>query len=244
MPVAYGGGYSAWGYSPLGYNPYEKNALNYINRLYANPSWMAPYNQSQMYLQSVLSGAYSPQAKQYQNAVIQPLQQQAGKSYDRASKNLASNFANYGNYFSGSHGIAQGELASNYTNQLNQAIAQLLYSQFQQDTQNRNAAASQLEALANSRSGLENNLLQNLLAGGSLITGREQYNNQQLQSAIDKAYQDWVRARQEMLLPYAMFNQMVTAPIGEALVKQPSNPWSSLFESIGQGLGLLPLFLL
>ncbi len=244
MPAMYGGGYSAWGYRPLGYNPYEQNALNYINRLYSNPSWVTPYNQSQMYLQSVLSGAYSPQGQQYQNAVIQPLQQQAGKAYERASKNLASNFANYGNYFSGRHGVAQGELASNYTNQLNQAISQLLYNQFQQDTQNRTAAASQMGSMATNRAGLENNLLQNLLAGGNLITGREQYNTQQLQDAITKAYQDWTRARQEAFLPYAMFNQMLTAPIGEALIRQPSNPWSTLLGGIGQMIGTLPLFLL
>ena len=233
---AQGPGLEAFGYrGDIGFNPMENAAFGYMQQLFQNPSWANAMGQAQNFWLGAMNGAYGPQSQAYQQAVLDPTYAMAQKAYTEASKNLANNFAQYGNYFSGKQGVAQGRLASDFANQMAQTAANANLQAWNQDLAMRQMAGQMLPQTAMNQNSMEMNMLNQMLNTGNYMTQRQMYNNATYADFVNRAYQDWLRARNEMMLPYqAMIGGLNTRAF-EPLVQQ-DNSWAQAFSSIGMML--------
>lgn len=215
------GGLAKWGYAgPLGTNDYEQEYLKYIADLYNNQDALKALAPAQGYYDKALSGGFGPESDAYLQAVLDPMRASEMQNYDALSKALAGRYSSFGGYYGGRSGIAQGRLASDTANNMAQQEANLRYQAYMDNINRMSGAATGLQGLSGEMSGLQNNYLSNLLGGGNLLTGREQYNTQEYQNAILKEYQDWVRARQEQLLPYSIAQSLLGTNAQENVVTQ------------------------
>jgi len=223
-----------WGYQgPLGLNDFEQEGLNYIADIFANKSAMGELDPASEFYKSLLGGDFGAESDSYLQAVLDPMRASSMQTYDELSKALAGRFSNVGAYYGGKAGVAQGRLASDTQNNMAQNEANLRYQRYTDDLNSRLSGASGLRGIASDRAGLENNYLTQLLGGGNLITGREQYNTQEYQGAIDKAYQDWVRARAEQLMPYQMGLNLAGMGATENIVTQDPGILGTLLGVVG-----------
>ena len=55
--------------------------------------------------------------------------------------------------------------------------------------------------------------------------------------ASERAYQDWVRARQETMMPFNMISPLLGAQTTQPLITQSQSPWGGIASAIGPALG-------
>jgi hypothetical protein len=230
-----------FGYTgPIGINPYEQKYLNMANRYSAGGGPLQTMMPAQSYLGDVLGGAYSPMGAKFSSDVYQATKAGSMQNLQEMQKNMANRFANYGGYFSGPHAIAQGKMAANVGTNLDQILANLNLAGFNQDQLNRLAAAGQTQSMAGTQQNIVSDMLNNIMGGGQLLTQRELTNRAEIQNAQQRAYEDWVRARGESMMPFnAAMGLLNLQPI-ENFAQQPqASPWGGLLGGIGQGIGSL-----
>jgi hypothetical protein len=223
-----------WGYQgPLGLNDYEQEGLNYIADIFANKSAMGELDPASEFYKSLVGGDYGAESESYLQGVLDPMRASAMQTYDEMSKALAGRFSNVGAYYGGKSGVAQGRLASDTQRNMSEQEGRLRYQRYTDDLNSRLSGASGLQGISGQRAGLENNYLSQLLGGGNLITGREQYNTQEYQGAIEKAYQDWVRARQEQLMPFQIGQNLLGTSGVENIVTQDPGILATILGAAG-----------
>lgn len=229
-----------WGYTgDIPINSVEQEAIDFVNNLYGTQGPQNTLTAAQDYYNRVLSGEFGPEGQKYLAGVIDPMRSAATQNYNDMAKALATKFSDIGGFYGGRAGVAQGRLAAESANNLDSQIAQLLYSQFNQNQGNMGNAAAGLGNLANIQSGLSGDMLNYLLSTGNLITGREALNKSQYQQALQNAYNDWVRARQEQLMPFAWAQNLTGQQATTPVVTTQQSPWGALLGVLGQGVGAL-----
>lgn len=237
-PASQGASLSSWGYNgPLGMNDYEQQYLNEIARVTGDQSALQALDPAKDYYNKMLSGAYGAEGDSYLQGVLDPMRASAMQNYDELSKALASRYSQVGGYYGGRAGIAQGRLASDTANNMAQQEANLRYQRYADNLGQMGGAASGLMGLSGQMAGLQNNYLGQLAGGGDLLTGRQQYNDQQYQDAIMKSYADWTRARQEQLLPLQMSLGLLNTNAQDNIVTQTPGLLASILGPLGGAAG-------
>jgi hypothetical protein len=230
-----------FGYTgPIPINPYEQSALDYIGQMYLDQQPLQTLAPAESFYNFALAGGLSPTGAMFRNAVYNAIANQAFRDLRRAQKMLASRFSNLGGYFGGRHALAQALLADEVLSNLQKTLADINLAGWNQNVASMFQGAGGLTGLATTKQGLQNQILQNLLTGGSLLTQREALNRAEYQNALQRAYEDWLRARQEEMVPF----QMALALMGMNPIEniaQPPQPsaWSYLLGGLGSGLGNL-----
>jgi hypothetical protein len=227
-----------WGYTgEIPINNVEQQAIDFVNNMYATQGPLETMGGAQDYYNKVLGGEFGPEGQAYLQSVLDPMRSSAMKNYDEMSKNLATRFSNVGAYYGGKSGVAQGRLASDSANNMAQQEANLRYQAFSDDMTRRGGAASGLVGLGQAQSGVSGDMLNYLLSTGGMITGRDQTNRAEYQNALQRSYQDWVRARSEKLMPFQMASSLVGQQAVEPIVTQTQSPWGALLQTGGNVLG-------
>lgn len=228
-----------FGYTgPMDINPYEQAALDFSGAAAQGGGPLNTMAPAQSFYGDVLSGMYDPQGQAFRQAVYDPTKTEALGLLQGAQKNMADKFSGRGGYFSGNHALAQSDLAGKTNTSLAQLLGNLNLEGYNQGMSNKMGAAGQLPGMATSQQGIVSDILNNLHKSGSLVTGREAQNRAEYQSAEGRAYDDWLRARNEQL---NMFNTglglLGQNPI-ENLVQQPQpSAWGQFLGGLGGGLG-------
>lgn len=221
-------------------NPYEKQALDYITKMSGGAplETMAP---AQSFLSSLVGGEFAPQGQAFREAVYQPVEERALTNLEKAQKMLGEKFAHRGGFFGGKHAIAQGEMGAQVLNPLSELLANLNLAGFQGDIASRTGAATGLESMGRTQQAIGGDILSQIMGGGQLLTSREALNRAEEQAAQQRAYQDWLRAREENMLPFQMAMATMGVQPFENIIKPPvQSPWSSLLGGIGTGIGQIP----
>jgi hypothetical protein len=131
-------------------------------------------------------------------------------------------------------------MAANVGTNLDQILANLNLAGFNQDQLNRLAAAGQTQTMAGQQQNIVSEMLNNMAGAGGLVTGRELTNIGQLQTAQDKAYQDWLRARNESMAPFNTAMGLLNLQPIENFASQPqASPWGQLGSSLINAGGTL-----
>ena len=221
-------------------NPYEKLALDYITKM-SEGAPLETLTPAQNFLSSLVGGEFAPQGQAFREAVYQPVEERALTNLERASKGLGERFAHRGGFFGGKHAIAQGEMGERVLSSLSEVLANLNLGGFQGDIANRMGAATGLESMGRTQQAIGGDILSQIMGGGELLTGREGLNRAEEQQAMQRAYQDWIRARQENMMPFNLISTLLGAQPFENIVQQPQqSPWGELLGGIGQGIGQIP----
>lgn len=229
-----------WGYTgELPINNQEQQAIDFANNIYSTGGGLGTLGPAQDYYNRVLNGEFGPEGQAYLEAVLNPMKSSAMTNYNELSKALATHFSDVGAYYGGRGGIAQGKLAAQTANDMAQQEANLRYQAYMDNMGRMSGAAGGLQNLGSVQGGLSDQIMNYLLGTGSMITGRSQYNTQQYQAASDKAYQDWARARSELLAPFGWANQLATADTTAPVVTQQSSILSDLLGMVGNVGGLV-----
>jgi hypothetical protein len=228
-----------WGYTGnIPINNVEQQAIDFVNNLYGNQGALSTTTNAQNYYNDVLAGKFGPESAAYLQQVLDPMRASSMKTYEDLRKGLATKFSDIGAYYGGRSGVAQGRLAAQSANDIAQNEANLRYQNFT-DNQGRMAgAAGGLLNTAGVQSGLQGDMLNYLLSTGNLITGRDVTNRAQYQQALQNSYNDWLRARQENLMPFSwgqnLTGQQATTPV---VTSQPGLNWGDLLQAGGQIAG-------
>ena len=230
-----------FGYTgPMGINPYEQSALDFITQMSQGGGPLATMQPGQNFYNQVLSGAFAPQGDAFRSSVYDATKAGALQNLNDAQKMLAGNFANKGGYFGGAHSLAQAQLAQRSLNPLNEILANLNLSGYNQDLANRFQAGSGLESMTGTQQNTISSMLNNMMTGGNLLTGREGQNRAEYQNANQRAYQDWLRARQEGMTPFNMAMSLLDKQQNQPIVTQQSqSPWGGLLAGLGSMAGNL-----
>jgi hypothetical protein len=229
---------SMWGYTgEIPINNLEQQAIDFVNQMYGSGGALETLGPAQDYYNAVLRGDFGPESQAYVSALLDPMRARMTQDYNDASKSMATRFSDVGGYFGGRHGVGQARLASENNMNMANMEAELRYKSFMDDMANRSGAASGLTGLASTQSGLSGDMLNYLLSTGGMVTGRDALNRSEYQNALGRSYQDWVRARQELLMPFSMAGGLYGTNAVENIVT-PS-PWGALLGGIGQAGGLL-----
>lgn len=224
-----------WGYTgEIPINAMEQQAINFINELYATQGPLATMTPAQDYYGRVLAGEYGPESEAFVQALMDPMRSQMEEDYARAQKGLAGQFSDVGAYFGGRHGVAQGELAGEHLRNMADVEAQLRYSNFLNNMGLMSGAAGGLVGLAGQQGVESQNMLNALLSGGGMITGRDMLNRAEYQNALGRSYQDWLRARNEMLMPFQMSQNLLGQQATMPIAYQTQSPWGALLGGVGQ----------
>lgn len=228
-----------FGYTgPIGVNPYEQMGLNFIQEMYGGRAPFQTMAPAQQYLTELTQGAYAPTGQKFQEEVYGATKTKAMDLLGEMQKGLAEKFTHRGGFFGGTHAMAQSDLARGVGQDLNEILANLNLSGYQSDIANRTAAASGLTTLGGTQQGVANQILQNIMGGGEMLTSREMVNRSEYQNALERAYNDWIRARQEELMPFqlasSLLGQQAITPI--ASQNQPFS-WGNLLGGLAQGAG-------
>jgi len=227
-----------FGYTgPIGFNPYELTALDFIDEMYTDRPG-DKFGAAEDFYNQVLSGAFGPEGQKYLDEVLGATETRAFSQLDKQSERLADRFANIGGYFGGKHGEGQGILAEDVLNTLNEITAGMNLGAFNQDIANRFGAGAGLESLGRTEGALNESILSSLAAGGNMVTGREMTNRSEYQSAMERAYADWLRARQESFLPFNYTLSLLGMQPFQNIAQQPQpSPWGGLLGGLGGILG-------
>jgi len=215
-------------------NPMEDLYLNAIKQLYTQqPTGLQTIQPANQFYQDVLGGSVAPTGQPFRSAVYNATKAGAMQNYDTMRRNLATRFSERGGYFGGGHSIAQAKLAGETSNALNQVLAGLNLEGFNQDVAARQAAAGGLAGLGTTQQGISSQILQDILGGGNLITGRDILNRQQLQEAQGRAYDDWLRAREESMYPFSAASQLLGYQAFQPMAqqRQPSQ-WGQVMAAL------------
>jgi hypothetical protein len=227
-----------WGYTgEIPINNIEQQAIDFVNNLYGTQGPLTTMGGAQDYYNKVLGGEFGPEGQAYLKSVLDPMRSRMTSDYNDASKSMATRFGESGGFFGGRHGIAQGRLASDTTNNMAQQEANLRYQAFADDMTRRGGAASGLVGLGQAQSGISGDMLNYLLQTGGMITGRDAMNRSEYQNALQRSYQDWVRARSEKLMPFSMASSLIGQPAVQPVVTQTPSPWGAFLGGIGSAAG-------
>jgi hypothetical protein len=227
-----------WGYTgPVGINDYEQQALDFINEIYGTQGPLATMMPGQDYYNKVLNGDFGAEGNTYLQNVLDPMRASAMRDYEEMSKGLANRFSQFGGYYGGKSGIAQGRLASDTANNMAQQEANLRYQAYVDDLTRRGGAAEGLRGLGTTQSAISGDILNQLMTGGNMLTQREFTNRAEYQNALQRSYQDWLRARQEQLMPFSMAGSLLGTQATMPVVTQTQSPWGALLGAGGAFLG-------
>lgn len=229
---------ATWGYTgEIPINNLEQQAIDFVNQMYGSGGALETLGPAQDYYNAVLRGDFGPESQAYVSALIDPMRARMTSDFGESQKALATRFSDIGGYFGGRHGIAQGRLAAE--NDMNMAgmEANLRHKAFMDDLANRAGAASGLTGLASTQSGLSGDMLNYLLSTGGMITGRDALNRSEYQNALGRSYQDWLRARQELLMPFSMAGGLTGTNAFENITTVSPSPWGALLGGIGNAIG-------
>jgi hypothetical protein len=228
-----------WGYTGnIPVNNVEQQAVDFVNNLYGTQGPLATLTPAQNYYESVLRGDYGPEGQKYLADVINPMKTTAMQNYADLSKSLATRFSDIGGYYGGRSGIAQGKLAAQTSNDLNQQIANLMYNRFGENQAQMGNAAGALTGLGQVQGGLSGDMLNYLLSTGTMLTNRDMTNRAQYQDALQRSYNDWIRSRSELLGEYNNPALLGTQGIQNVVTTQQS-PWSAILQSVIGGAAKL-----
>lgn len=173
--------------------------------------------------------------------VLGGLVNQAGTNYQKAANQLGAE-ATAAKAFGGSrHGVAQGQMAADIQNNLNQQVGNLAYqgyndamSRAASDQQMRMAAANQLAGQSNLGFGMGQTINQNLAQQGAMQQALQQM-------AMDKASQQYAGYQQS---PYTAL-QAATSAIGATPYPQTTtssqNQNYGLMDYLGAGASIYSL---
>lgn len=222
----------------LGINPYETQALDYITKMAEARQPLQTTMPAESFYREALAGEYSPLGDLFRKGVYETTEAGAMETLEKLQKGMSERFAHRGGYFGGEHAISQAELARGTGTDLNQILANLMLSGYGEDIATKMGAARGIESLAGTQRLLEKGPLEDIMAGGQMLTGRELLNRELYQQATDRAYQDWLRAQQERMVPYNLISTLLGVPATQPMVTQPqASPWAGLLGGIGTGLG-------
>jgi len=285
FPPEWAGTLEKFGYTdPMGMNAWEQEALKFIEEIYGTKlplETMAPaadiYGRiirgefapdisgatepAGEFYKSLLAGEYGPEGEAYRRDVYESTKTGAMQSLEDMQQQMAESFAQRGGYFGGHHAMAQSMLGERVGTSLNEILANLNLTGYQQNLANmltagagmtdigalglgatgqdisaRMGAAGGLTGLAGQQQGVTDAILGNLLTGGQMISQREMVNRSELQNAMQRAYQDWNRARSETMMPFQMGMGLLGFQPQQPIVQQPQeSPWGQLLGGIGTG---------
>lgn len=222
-------------------NPYEQSALDFINQLYGTQAPLETLAPAQQFYNELLGGQYGPESEKYLQDVYGATKTQAMDLLGEMQKDLAEQFSQQRGYFSGKHGIAQSNLARGFGQDLNTLLANMKQEAFQGNLANMLSGATGLESLGGTQMNIANSILGNLLTGGEMITSREMLNRSEWQNALQRAYEDWNRARQENLMPFSAGLSLLGFNPYQPVSEYSSSPWGDLMGA-GSTLGAAALF--
>ena len=220
----------------MGFNPLEMNAMQLLSELFSDRGDVAP--EGAEFYKNVLGGGFGPEGEKYKTDVLGATRTSMMEELGKQQEGLADRFANVGGYFGGKHGAGQGELARGFLQDLTGVTAGLNYDMFNKDIGNRFGAATGQQQLGTTQAGVDTNLYNLLQSGGGMVTGREATNRAEYQNAMQRAYQDWIRGRQENMMPFQLGLSLLGLQPFENIVQQPNpSPWGNLLGGLGQGAG-------
>lgn len=223
-----------WGYTgEIPINNIEQQAIDFVNNLYGTQGPLSTMGGAQDYYQKVLAGDYGPEGQAYLQSVLDPMRASETQNYNDKAKALATKFSQYGGYFGGKHGVAQGRLASESANNMAQNEANLRYQGFTDNMNRMGGAAQGLQSLGQAQSGVSGDMLNYLLSTGGMVTGRDALNRSEYQAALQRSYNDWLRARQEQLMPFSMASSLIGQQATQPIVTQTQSPWGAALGALG-----------
>jgi hypothetical protein len=224
-----------WGYTgEIPINNLEQQAIDFVNNMYGSGGSLGTINNAQSYYDQVLQGKYGPEGQAYLQQVLDPMRTSQMRDYGEMSKALATKFSDIGGFYGGRAGIAQGRLASDTANNMAQNEANLRYQGFNDNMNRMGGAASGQVGLAQAQSEMSGDMLNYLLTTGGMVTGRDALNRSQYQQAMQNSYNDWMRARQENLLPFSWGQSLVGQQAVQPVVTQTPSAWGQALGSFGQ----------
>lgn len=222
----------------IGLNPYEKMALEFVGQMSQGGGPLATMVPGQGFYGDVLSGAYGPEGEAYRQKVYEATKAGALQNLGDLQKKTADTFANMGGYFGGEHALQQALLQERSANDLATTLANLNLEGYGQNMQNMMGAAGALPGMAGTQQNIVSDILNNMMTGGNMITQRELLNRGEYQNAEERAYQDWLRARQESMMPFNLALSLLGLQPFQNVVQQPSSSgWGSLLGGLGSGVG-------
>lgn len=228
-----------WGYTgEIPINNLEQQAIDFVNQMYGAGGELETTGPAQDYYNAVLRGEFGPESQAYVEALIDPMRARMTSDYNDASKALATRFSDIGGFYGGRSGVAQGRLAALTNQNMADEEARLRYQAFADNMNRMSGAAGGLESLAKTRSGLSGDMLNYLLSAGNVITGRDVLNRSEYHNALGRSYQDWLRARQELLMPFSMAGGLIGTQATQPIVTQSQSPWGALLGGVGQAIGI------
>jgi hypothetical protein len=222
-----------WGYNPIGFNDLELKARDFINNLYNTGGALETMVPAQDFYNKVISGEFGPEGQTYLQQVLDPMRASMMSDYEDMSKGLAGRFSNFGGYYGGKSGVAQAKLSDLTQRSMAEKEAGLRYQRFADDIGGRMGAAEGLRGLAGNQSAASGDMLNFLLSGGNMITQRESMNTAEYQNALQRAYNDWLRARQESLQPFNWGQALLGVNAVQPIVTQTQSPWGALLGGLG-----------
>ena len=230
-----------WGYTgEIPINNIEQQAIDFVNQMYGSGGGLETMSGAGDYYRRVLAGEFGPEGQQFLSGVLDPMRERSARDYQDMSKALATKFSNYGGFFGGKHGVAQGRLAAESANNQAQTEANLRYQGFMDNMNRMGGAAGGLVGLGQAQSGVSGDMLNYLLSTGGMVTGRDALNRSEYQGALQRSYNDWLRARQERLMPFTMGSNLIGQQATQPIVTQTQSPWGAALGAIGSiGGGLL-----
>jgi len=224
-----------WGYTgEIPINNIEQQAIDFVNNMYGSGGALGTMNNAQDYYDQVLQGKYGPEGQAYLQQVLDPMRTSQMQNYGEMSKALATKFSDIGGFYGGRAGIAQGRLASDTANNMAQNEANLRYQGFNDNMNRMGGAASGQVGLAQAQSGISGDMLNYLLSTGNMVTGRDALNRSQYQQAMQNSYNDWLRARQENLLPFSWGQSLVGQQAVQPVVTVTPSAWGEALGAVGQ----------
>ena len=176
-------------------------------------------------------------ANPFQQNVIQGLQKDAMTNYQQGVNQLGAEATAAGAFGGSRHGVAQGTMAANTQNALNNQIGNVRYkgygdamSRAAQDQQMRMGAASQLGNLSNLGFGMGQTINQNLAQQGAMQQALQQM-------AMDKASQQYQGYAQSPYTALSAYTQALGGtPYGSTTTTTGTQPSRGLFDYLGMGL--------
>lgn len=179
------------------------------------------------------AGAY---ANPFQQNVIQGLQKDAMTNYQTGVNQLGTEATRAGAFGGSRHGVAQGVLAANTANALNNQIGNLRYqgyndamNQATSDQQMRMQAASQLGNLSNLGFGMGQTINNNLAQQGAMQQALQQM-------AMDKASGQYQGYQQSPYTALSAYTQALGSTPYPQTTTSTTNQNRGLFDYLGMGL--------
>lgn len=175
-------------------------------------------------------------ANPFQQNVIQGLQKDAMTNYQTGVNQLGAEATRAGAFGGSRHGVAQGVLAANTANALNNQIGNLRYqgygdamSRAAQDQQMRMGAASQLGNLSNLGFGMGQTINQNLAQQGAMQQALQQM-------AMDKASGQYQGYQQSPYTALSAYTQALGSTPYPQTTTSTQSQNRGLFDYLGMGL--------